>query len=334
MSFARAAFSSRVVRQAAASTRRYSTAPDAKKSSNLPLYLGGAGVAGLAAYIYLDSRSKPAAAAQPAKKQEKSPLNPDAFVDFPLKRVEPYNHNTAKFVFELPDGEASLLPVASCVVVKTPDDSPTALKTDSGKPVVRPYTPVSPPDQPGELTFLIKKYDAGKVSKWVHDMKPGDKLSVKGPIVKIPFKVNEFEEVGMIAGGSGITPMYQILKHALGDSSNKTRFTLVFANIAENDILLREEFEAMRKQHPDTFNIVYTLDQAGSDWKGYKGYVNQEMIMQHIGPANLGNKVKVFVCGPPGQVSAIAGKKDGMKQGTLGGILKELGYTEDQVFKF
>lgn len=35
--------------------------------------------------------------------------------------------------------------------------------------------------------------------------------------------------------------------------------------------------------------------------------------------------------GPPGQVSAIAGKKDGMKQGTLGGILKELGYTEDQV---
>lgn len=62
--------------------------------------------------------------------------------------------------------------------------------------------------------------------------------------------------------------MYQILKHALGDSSNKTRFTLVFANIAEKDILLREEFEAMRKQHPDTFNIVYTLDQAGSDWKG------------------------------------------------------------------
>jgi cytochrome-b5 reductase len=38
--------------------------------------------------------------------------------------------------------------------------------------------------------------------------------------------------------------------------------------------------------------------------------------------------------GPPGQVNAIAGKKEGLKQGAVGGILKELGYTEDQVFKF
>jgi cytochrome-b5 reductase len=45
----------------------------------------------------------------------------------------------------------------------------------------------------------------------------------------------------------------------------------------------------------------------------------------------LKEKVKIFVCGPPGQVAAIAGKKAGMKQGELGGILKELGYTEEQV---
>ena len=38
--------------------------------------------------------------------------------------------------------------------------------------------------------------------------------------------------------------------------------------------------------------------------------------------------------GPPGQVIVVAEKKDGMKQGAIGGILKELGYTEDQVFKF
>lgn len=41
-----------------------------------------------------------------------------------------------------------------------------------------------------------------------------------------------------------------------------------------------------------------------------------------------------MVCGPPGQVNALAGKKDGMKQGPLAGILKELGYTEDQVRLF
>ena len=42
----------------------------------------------------------------------------------------------------------------------------------------------------------------------------------------------------------------------------------------------------------------------------------------------------VYALGPPGQVLAVAGKKEGMKQGAIGGILKELGYSEEQVFKF
>ena len=53
--------------------------------------------------------------------------------------------------------------------------------------------------------------------------------------------------------------------------------------------------------------------------------------MQHIPPANLGEKTKIFVCGPPGQVAALAGKKEGMKQGALSGVLKDAGFTEDQV---
>lgn len=64
---------------------------------------------------------------------------------------------------------------------------------------------------------------------------------------------------------------------------------------------------------------------------GSVGYVNKELIQQHIPPASLADKVKVYVCGPPGQVAALAGKKDGMKQGPLAGTLKELGYTEEQV---
>ena len=59
--------------------------------------------------------------------------------------------------------------------------------------------------------------------------------------------------------------------------------------------------------------------------------MNKELIQQHIPPSSLADKVNILICGPPGQVAAIAGKKDGMKQGAIGGILKELGYTEDQV---
>jgi cytochrome-b5 reductase len=74
-----------------ASARRYSTAPPVSaKSSNLPLLLGVGGLLGLGAYIYADK-----AGAAP-KKPLVSALDKDNFKEFPVKRVEPYNHNTAK----------------------------------------------------------------------------------------------------------------------------------------------------------------------------------------------------------------------------------------------
>ena len=56
------------------------------------------------------------------------------------------------------------------------------------------------------------------MSKHVNDMKVGDKIAIKGPIPKFPYKANEFEEIACIGGGSGITPLYQLLQ---GESASK-----------------------------------------------------------------------------------------------------------------
>ncbi|KAL4067277.1 hypothetical protein V8B97DRAFT_1976861 [Scleroderma yunnanense] len=310
-------------RSAATTTRLYSTEASAKKS-NLPLYLVGASLAVAGVYGYTTSTTQ-----EKPKKILTSALDPQNFVNLKLKRVEPYNYNTATFVFELPEGQASLLPIASCVVLKSDN-----FKDANGKPIARPYTPISPSDAEGELTFLIKKYENGNVSKYIHSLAPGDTLDVKGPLPKWPWKMNEFDEVGLIAGGTGITPMYQVLQHALADKDNKTKFKLLYANVSEPDILLREQLDAMKSKYPHKFDVVYVIDKPSENWKGSTGYIDVDLIKRHIAPPSLGEKVKVFVCGPPPQVAAIAGKKAGMKQGELGGILRELGYTEDQVYKF
>jgi len=62
-----------------------------------------------------------------------------------------------------------------------------ALKDAKGNTVIRPYTPVSPPDAPGKLELLIKKYETGLASKYIHEMKVGDSLAFKGPIKKFPY---------------------------------------------------------------------------------------------------------------------------------------------------
>jgi hypothetical protein len=71
-------------------TRRYSTAPSGK-SSNLGFYLIGASAVGLGGYTYLNNSQ-----VSTKKTPEKSPLDPQNFVDFELKKVERYNHNTSR----------------------------------------------------------------------------------------------------------------------------------------------------------------------------------------------------------------------------------------------
>ena len=62
--------------------------------------------------------------------------------------------------------------------------------------------------------------------------------------------------------------MYQFLERALSDRENRTKFTLIFANISSKDILLKEEFDDIMKQNPDKFKVVYTVDNAEKGWNG------------------------------------------------------------------
>jgi len=409
MSFLR--FATHTLRPVSVRYLSTNTGGSTKSSSNVPFYLGGAGLAGLATYVFLGGAGNASfSSSSPTKpKQTTSALDPERFLDLKLKAVEPYNHNTSRFVFELPgDGSgAALSPVTSLVVVRASEGTPGAPVDKKGKLAMRAYTPISRPEHEGEVVLLIKKYEQGVISKYVHEqLKPGDTLAVKGPIPKFPYKgtyachtcfvshvcfstpirtENEYEHVALIGGGSGITPLYQLLDNALRDPANKTRFTLLYANVSESDILLRDELAALERAHPHALRVVHTLDNPPAGWAGAKGYISRELISAHVPPAERGDKIKVVICGeslaahfvfffsnthillpphfpiypppllpscappfalcansenfvggpgPPGQVNAIAGKKEGPKQGAVGGVLKELGYTEDQVFKF
>jgi cytochrome-b5 reductase len=346
----------------------FSTAggPTKPSSSNLPFYLGGVGLTGLAAYLYLGGSPAPFTTKAKPKQEKKSALDPERFLDLKLKSIEPYNHNTSRFTFELPNGGAALSPITSLVIVRASEGEGSqhanAPVDKKGNLAMRAYTPISSPDHEGELVLLIKKYENGVISKYVHErLKPGDTLSIKGPIPKFPYKgtfaplnyspshtppslfpinqtiikknsatrsprslpflvfsfflfshanrprwpfgrpsivANEFEDVALIGGGSGITPLYQLIHHALNDPTNRTRFTLLYANVTEADILLRDELAALQRAHPATFKIVHSLDKPPvSGWSGASGYVSRELVQAHVPPAEKGDKVKVLICG-------------------------------------
>lgn len=165
-------------------------------------------------------------------------------------------------------------------------------------------------------------------------MTPGQTLSFKGPIPKYAWSTNKHDHITLIAGGTGITPMYQLIRGIFNNPEDKTKVSLVFGNIFEKDILLREEFDKLEKEYPQRFKTFYTLDQAPENWAYGKGFITKDLLKSII-PDPKSENIKIFICGPPGLYKAVSGAKNSPQdQGDLSGILKELGYTKDQVFKF
>ncbi|KAL0490133.1 cytochrome-b5 reductase [Acrasis kona] len=270
--------------------------------------------------------------------EQKQALDSSKFVPLELASADKISHDTKKYVFKFEDkDQVSGLHVASCVLTMANID---------GKNVVRPYTPVTHVDEKGHMDFVIKTYEKGNMSKHLDQLKPGDKLLIKGPIPKYPYKPNEKEHIGMIAGGTGIAPMYQIFSHALANPEDKTKFSLLYSNVSQEDILLRKEIDELAKKYPNRFKVHYSIskkDKVGTDWKYGVGYFDKKVIEEkafksEITPEGDQSKNLVLVCGPPRFMDAISGDsyfENGKKvQGPLKGVLKEMGFKEQDVFKF
>ncbi|KAG5953000.1 NADH-cytochrome b5 reductase [Claviceps sorghi] len=326
--FARCAF--RAAQPLRTQARRYATESGAKGGSNaLLLGAGGAVLAGAGYYFFGGSPSPAAAQAKEAMPAKPAFTGGDqGFVSLKLAEVENVNHNTKRLRFELPEpDQVSGLAVASAILTKYkgPQDE---------KATLRPYTPISDENEKGFIDLLVKKYPGGPMSTHMHNLVPGQRLDFKGPLPKYAWSENKHDHIALIAGGTGITPMYQLCRAIFNNPNDKTKVTLVFGNVSEQDILLRRELAHLENTYPQRFRAFYVVDKAPKGWAGASGFINKDLLKTVL-PEPKNDNIKVFVCGPPGMMKAISGPKVSPKdQGELSGSLKDLGYTKEQVYKF
>ncbi|XP_073267757.1 NADH--cytochrome b5 reductase 1-like isoform X2 [Populus alba] len=196
-------------------------------------------------------------------------------------------------------------------------------KDREGQEVIRSYAPITLDSQVGYFELVIKMYPEGKMSNHFREMREGDYLAVKGPqTYKVPFnyKPGQVRAFGMIAGGSGITPLFQLTRAILENPEDKTIVHLIYANSTFEDILLKGDLDEFASKFPDRFKIYYVLSQPPEAWTGGSGHVSKEMIQNHCPPP--APDIQILRCGPPGMNEAMAAH------------LNALGYTSSMQYEF
>jgi len=222
-------------------------------------------------------------------------LHATQFREFPLVAKTQVNHNSAIYRFQLHHPEAVLgLPIGQHVSVAA---------TIDGKEVVRSYTPVSNDSLPGYVDILVKTYPNGNISKYFSELQIGDKVQIRGPKGAFNYTPNTFDQISMIAGGSGVTPMFQILQAIATNPEDTTPATLIFANVNEVDIFLRKELDEFAAMKPGQISVHYVLNNAPINWQGSIGFVTAEIMAAQLPPPTANSKL--LLCGPFPMVSAI-----------------------------
>lgn len=222
-------------------------------------------------------------------------LDPVTYSHLPLQAKTLVAPNVYRFAFTLPSTTTILgLPIGQHVAIKADID---------GESVSRSYTPVSNNADVGILELVIKVYPDGKLtSKYLAGLEVGDEVLFRGPKGAMRYHPDLCKRIGMIAGGTGITPMFQLIRAICEDDRDLTKVSLIYANRSEGDILLRKELDTFARRYPKNFEVYYMLDQPPADWKYGSGYVTKELMAEKLPAASA--DTKIMLCGPPGMVNA------------------------------
>lgn len=237
--------------------------------------------------------------------------------------------DTRIFTFKLDhDHQALGLPVGQHLMVRLRDPV-------TREAVIRSYTPISEISDRGFVDMLVKVYfdsegrKGGKMSQAMDALPIGHFIDLKGPIGKFQYhgkgkcaineSVKNVNSFVMICGGSGITPIYQVFRAVMRDPEDQTQCIVLNGNRLFEDILCKEELDALAEGNERRCKILYTLTQAPDDWKGLRGRISGKLVQDHC---VRDSDSLVLICGPEAMEKSIHA------------VLLEQGWSDNQLVFF
>ncbi|MBU3758516.1 MAG: FAD-dependent oxidoreductase [Candidatus Omnitrophica bacterium] len=183
------------------------------------------------------------------------------------------------------------------------------------KTVKRSYSIASPPQwtAQGRLDLCWKRVPGGFATAYLWDLKKGDKLEIQGPLGRFTARKPLPAKIVFISTGTGIAPFRSMI-HDLLDRKESLEIWNLFGNRYEEDILYKEEFENLAREHSN-FKNVFTVSRPKT-WAGETAYV-QNLLKKYI---PVSGDTHLFICGLSAMIKEV-------ETAAL-----DMGFRKDQIF--
>ena len=214
---------------------------------------------------------------------------------YPLKisALHRDTRDAALITFEIPASLASEF-------IYQPGQHLTLRADIQGEEVRRSYS-ICSAVQDDALRIAIKKVSDGVFSTWAtSSLEVGSVIDVMPPTgnFHLPFDASSQRRYLAVAAGSGITPIFSIIKSTLL-AEPQSSFTLIYGNRASSTVMLRDDIANLKDQFLDRLSVIHVLSREKQDIDLFNGRIDAEkfnhLAAQWISLADIDH---AFICGP------------------------------------
>lgn len=198
------------------------------------------------------------------------------------------------------------------------------------EPVVRAYSMANYPGEKGIVKFNIRvaspppkggdNIPPGKMSSWVFNLKPGDKVTVYGPFGEFFAKETDNEMV-FIGGGAGMAPMRSHIFDQLKRLKSQRKISFWYGARSLREAFYVDEFDQLAKDNPNfTWTLALSDPLPEDNWKGPTGFIHNVLYENYLKDHPAPEDCEFYMCGPPVMNAAVIK------------MLTDLGVERDSIF--
>ena len=179
--------------------------------------------------------------------------------------------------------------------------------TLDGQEIRRAYSICSSPKS-GELRIAVKAIQNGFFSKFANEkLAVGNVIEVGTPEGKFTFepKAERQKNYAAFVAGSGITPVYSILKSVLEEEPNST-FVLVYGNKSEKDTIFHNQLHDLQLQYVGRLFVQYVYSQSTTD-NALFGRIDKSTVNFILKNKHAEMEFsKFYLCGPEEMIDLVS----------------------------
>ncbi|WP_062268812.1 NADH:ubiquinone reductase (Na(+)-transporting) subunit F [Endozoicomonas arenosclerae] len=178
---------------------------------------------------------------------------------------------------------------------------------------IRAYSMANYPEEKGILKFNIRiaspppgtDFEPGKMSSYVFNLKPGDKMTVYGPFGEF-FAKETGNEMVFVGGGAGMAPMRSHIFDQLKRLSSTRKISFWYGARSLREAFYVEEFDKLAEENPNfTWHLALSDPQPEDNWEGYTGFIHQVLFDNYLKEHEAPEDCEFYMCGPPMMNAAV-----------------------------